>query len=844
MILYFRIFYSISTAFLIFLSTIASGAGEPEYKSLTVCGTGANENLCTDFRYPFDVNHDWFDTSQSTSRSTSFASFDTSNIRKWDEFEIEPISSAKQVNVKLNFIDTTFYENDIPEYGIGYRFNHSSYIHPQVLAEEYSAYLLCYTWDEENNEADHFYDNIPGSRIINTDDFFGASFKIGSSDWLAIDRCIVEISANTDPYLVVYKSNWLETFGDNGQALLSRPEETLVLLNNPPITSLRDKPELRSDELTDMSLTDLEKFVQSLELRNSVENYLTAECARDENSIDCRGHGYQLLSATGTISGNRPNRELQYELSCFTENSDLETCFLPGDMANKSALWTVIDPSTLPICSDNFQGELCRIFEAPFRDDHFGKINANTLYELKWQSVTYVHSPARNKTYLLNKCVAQTSKATIVGSAVDIPYSCEFGEEMAKRASIQHADIDRDALRFLRWKRVRAILVSLAAFMLAGAVGGFALGSTFVTLAGQIGTAASYFFAATAVITIPQSAIKLKQCETQECRINERFNLAESATDIIDPLSIIPASEAAAIVRKVIARSSDVLLTRPTLRNPQFSRNLPEIEAASKLLILEADYPALGHIISGSSNWSDISVSQRLEIVNILRKKSWNEMENPEFHEYLAKVFPPQETITDVEVNRAKRRLERGQESWFDSYEIELDSLTLEDIRHGIPGVNENGVIGASANVNSVYHGVSLNEKQFRKVVADGIRPSVAFLDTKPGSITDKIFHHQINAPQLYSKSIFVSTSTDISVAQKYATDDVRTNYVFVVTPLPGRTVDVVGTFNHYGKNASFPEEKEMSVIGTIYPEYIQGYYINTYNPSTGEYELSDFFPL
>ena len=594
-------------------------------------------------------------------RGVSVQDFDTGDLRVWEN-AYQPVRGGlgNGDNVReyrLSFVDVTFDDDDTSGKGVGYDFSDlDKFVSPQELANNYQAYLLCYEWDDEDNEVVRFYHNYSPLTIYNTDDFFGVKFeddthsRVGSSGF---NKCLIEISEKTESSRTVYRQKDLVASldRDTGYWIFNQElDETLTVVNTPRHNSF----EAESADIDSLVYEEinLDHFLNLLQAEKRIK--------------------YLLVSATGERTGNRPNRTITYSTSCRRSDGTNTTCFDNSvgvfsnnenddeesdesiRIANEDALLTNIEACG----GDGRCADIAK--ERPFIDDHFGgSISANELFSLKAIDAAFVTLDGTR--YLLNPCLKETDSNS---------YRCAYDEKLSAMFAEKYAGLTKKAKRFLVWSKVRGWIAVIAVMILVlvGAAVAYA-GSFLLVLtsgvtgisnisvafaakvAAAVGAVGSFinsigFTVATASIaligvstSVPQLVLELKECTNEECRVNSITDLTLLSTEsVLDVFDLASVSFSAFKIAEAIL--------------PLVPRGVQGKYVSSvKYSIFDTSYD-LSDLTEGMGFWSGVSDAARQDLINTLIRVPSDDLKSITGgnDEFFSRILSPSRNLADDDV--------------------------------------------------------------------------------------------------------------------------------------------------------------------------------------------------
>ena len=372
-------------------------------------------------------------------RGTSFNNFATDDISKWNQYDVRQSNGQRNVSLKLKDVNhTADVVTDGSQLGVGYAYAY--WLHPLVLAEEYTAYLLCYDWDSDENEADRFFDNIPPAKLELGPNGVVANFAIPPVS--SVNRCLVEISANKEPRRVIFRKKCLHITSGT----LSINEFLDFVDTNPPAR--------RVDEIAiagpkgNVSLTsdDIDQMADDLQKYEAANAYIAEQCAADPESKECKGAGTLLLRALGTAGSGL---SVDYSNRCLPDSGAeiVDSCFLDETTPSMAAQRSYFEGSR---CESDSEVD-CTFDVKIYKDDFLGSdIDPLTLFEMKNLKITY-YKATNGTIYVKNDCFVDQSKTQANGM---VPFSCGYNKELTENAAKRYAELTRGATTNIILKRV------------------------------------------------------------------------------------------------------------------------------------------------------------------------------------------------------------------------------------------------------------------------------------------------------------------------------------------------------------------------------------------------------
>ena len=628
-------------------------------------------------------------TSIPDPRSTEYESFDTnpiSEIRSGENipliFDLEDVEKVEVGTgnkiLTLKFYDTSYQNLQIERVGVGYDFGDPiNFEAPSILTEQYKAHFLCL-----NTAIDEGQQNIPGSyqrRVVTelihnippqdielNEGHLSIGFSVGEH---MPSYCLLEISHIADPDTTVYAAT-LSAQNMEGDTVghlrrlhsagtfrvINQPKSEEALDHDEPVSSCsQHAPELTNDEIDE---------------QDEFEMWRKAACDEDLQSIECLGYGYMIVKSEGTLTGERPDRHVDYRLICLDKNSsEADTCFENNGnngfisesatthespiVANKAALWSQEDLSDLAI------EEI-----SPFRDEHFGYndpdsapfidlMDADNLYFMK--GIRAKRVSIDGNTYFINKCTLLVNR----------DFFCDMDKDVTALVAETTSTLDRSAKRFLVWKRVRLALAMTAGMMLGvGAISYYSAALTTVFGAASVNAFQASLVTLSGVgvaqgtTTLIQSAIQFPQCETDVCRVELAANIAESVFDMIDLGVSLPSNSS--IVRRInkLTDLSSVWRAVKYTLDSVPGINAASVERRIKLGALIRTNPGVASIVR-DPRWIAFPEHRR-DILNILTAKNWDQLKSEDLHLLLD---PGPRSFDEDGIINFKREVETGSRS-------------------------------------------------------------------------------------------------------------------------------------------------------------------------------------
>ena len=344
-----------------------------------------------------------------TPRGTGLAKFDTSDIDKWNNYGVSQSNGGRSVPLKLKDVShTADAVTDGSQLGVGY--SYAFWLHPLVLAEEYTAYLLCYEWDSDENEADRFWENIPPATLELGENGIEANFQIPSNP--LANRCLVEISANKEPDTVVFRKKGLHIV--NGK--LSINEVLDFVETNPPVRKVEEIEVSGPNRMITLDSDEIDQLAADLQKYEAANEYLEQECASDSESLECKGAGTLLLRALGTAGSGL---SVDYSHRCKPESGSeiVDTCFEDENIPSIAGLNPYFEGTA---CESDSQVD-CTFNVQLYRDDFLGSdIDPITLYEMKNLKISY-YKAQDGTIYVKNDCFANNTKRKMFIDTIKAP---------------------------------------------------------------------------------------------------------------------------------------------------------------------------------------------------------------------------------------------------------------------------------------------------------------------------------------------------------------------------------------------------------------------------------------
>lgn len=757
----------------------------------------------------------------SSERGTSLDDFDTSGLKFWENYgtrEGGVTDSSKKRTFRLSFIDITYDDDDTTGRGVGYDFSDQDrFVHPEDLAENYIAFFLCYNWNDDDNEVDYIYENIPPAAIHNAEDFFGAEFETSSTEIYGADginRCIIEITSKNDPFRVIYKQKHLVKGNQNGQFYLNQIDDETLIVANKPILETYSTPTF-----------DLDKVVQEDLTSDAISNLINQE----------PNVRYLLMSSIGERSGSRPNRQVTYSLSCRNEDGGSTNCYrnnsgeIVTNEADEEENQIAINIANTPalFTKDDFcLGSSCTLsLEKPFEGDHFGQIPATELYTLKSMEAAFVQLDGTK--YLLNTCIKDE----------DENYKCQYDKNMAATIAEKYAGLTKQAKRFVVWKKVRKWLITAAAAIVAIGLGVVAWqASAFVSLLGALGVVSSAtaisvastvasslatlwslinsisFTVASASIAIvgaasslPTYIVDLRNCTNQECRTSIITDMALIASDSV--LEVANPALLATEFTKAFKTMEAFLPSIPSTYHGSFI-------SSAKIYTLHKGYD-LNDIVIGNGNWSDARSGARKDLLNALSKLDSDVFTNPENTQFISGFLRPSTKLSTGDVY-AKIELLNEQfpkkGSIFNRIGGLVDKLIVANWE--LPSAEELNITYFEQPVSSLsyYEGEVLFRGDVRNSADHYFKNG--WRSTGNNVDLDDIQHNSAD-------SAFVATSKNKQTALNFA----EQKGYFIIDNTTARGVDINETLIAQGDRPTRELLEEVSMPGGILPIEIIGYY-------------------
>ena len=472
-------------------------------------------------------------------RETNVGSFRLGGEEWGLQFQDGPLQDIPAVNgagnIDLNLDLSIGNDNNINT--LDYPAGNEGFVTPQVLANDYLAYLLCAGVVQGPGQYNYvigkFYDNIQPANIVFSNNQLNIKFKINQDTLRLGISCKLEISPKDDPneiaYTQVLELNTIvignsPSFNDgNGPYYLrtNRNHEQLQV-------SAHYKPEAQQEPLIPDGEALLQAITKFIELNELHQNF----CGENYgNELHCpETKVYQYLRVEQRTDGDA--------LICLDQSGvERENCFIQQGPRQGSAraahVWT-----TEPLFTETRQ---------PFTGDNVQGLGPYTTFAdaIEYQNQEHTFRNINGKNYLVNTCSPDlmefVSKNMQLTSAA-LPLRCQINEGLAMNIFQPYKTITSSAKRKIRWQIAKSILVpmaiAVASIAIPGVIAGF-LGygahvAVALTYINALGAYAGLITAPLALSTLVSSAQNLKKCGNDfQCKAINRASIVGAAAELL-----------------------------------------------------------------------------------------------------------------------------------------------------------------------------------------------------------------------------------------------------------------------------------------------------------------------
>ena len=434
---------------------------------------------------------------------------------------VDYTASNNQKNVLLRLVD---FNSPAGKETAGVKYKYGSWPAPIVLAELYSARMLCFMLENEDfaYKIDEVYYNISPGKFELTSNGVVANMKIDSRS----EECLLEIKPRFGNLPTTFRHKRLQIIGDQGQNLRFSSSEPLELVNQPIVNEIEEikikKPESLSSDI--MTYEDTGK---SFEKREKIDELIASECVTDSNSILCQKIGTMLLRMRGE---GTTNLNIRYTNRCQPSQGAeiIDACFDGQESPNMQVLRPLMKKEEIAECQNEGDSD-CIFTRSIYLNEYLGnQVDPLTLHDLKSMQVSFYKAPG-GTVFVKNDCFIDYDLST----ASSIKYRCQYNKDVSKAAAIKYAELTGGAKFNAAMKTVLIVIAVVigifVATLIPGAIAGLgygfaALSANLLALGKVIGVALTTTGLISAPAMIATHVAELRECTGDVCELEQGTN--------------------------------------------------------------------------------------------------------------------------------------------------------------------------------------------------------------------------------------------------------------------------------------------------------------------------------